>query len=103
MEGMKKRAKVCRENSSLTVSEVTKKFQDTLDTNANKQTLVTEISSKSQFDTQSLFAEVEFASDRGLNLSLKPLASEFMAGQKRQDSLEDSAKMPEYSLPINDL
>lgn len=38
MEGMKKRTKVCRENSTLTVLEVSKKLQDTLGFNSNKQT-----------------------------------------------------------------
>mgnify|MGYP007121941627 CR=1 FL=1 len=103
MEGMKKRTKVCRENSTLTVLEVSKKLQDTLGFNSNKQTSSTETSSKNQLDTKSLFAEVEFASDRGMHLSLKPLASEIMVGQTRQDSLEDSTKMPEFSMAIDDL
>jgi len=38
-----------------------------------------------------------------MHLSLKPLASEIMVGQTRQDSLEDSTKMPEFSMAIDDL
>lgn len=107
IEGMKKKAKNCRENSTLTTLEVSNKLLDTLGNNPSKQTVTTEITSQSHIDTQSLNADIEFAaSDRALQISPKSFLAtdKIMIGQTRQNSLEDSTtKIPEFSMPIDDL
>jgi len=103
MEGIKKKAKMCRESSTLTSLEVSNKLLDTLGNNPSKQTLTTIISSQSQLDTHSLNADMKFESDRELHISPKSSASKIMIGQTRQDNLEDLIKIPENSLPIDDL
>ena len=94
---------MCRESSTLTSLEVPNKLLDTLGNNPSKQTLTNIISSQSQLDTHSLNADMKFESDRELHISPKSSASKIMIGQTRQDNLEDLIKIPENSLPIDDL